>query len=240
MTRYWNEDHSFILRITEVTSGPGDGLIAVEFVGTPPGNYLEFRRRQSELLKERGLEDPIYSGIPIPKKRPAPARPTASTPKRPKRPAEPMPSTSSGFTGGRVTRSMSGTLPGRPKRLGKEPSSFSAWRSPPPAAGQSYSTHTPTPPSRSSSSQEESDDEDEILALRLQEEERERERLAKVAKENKAKEAKIRALQDADDRAARLRVELERLENQARSDAWKSRLRLRTKGKGKGKRSGGK
>ncbi len=55
VTRFWNQDQTFGMRIFDVTSGLGNGMIAVEVVGDRPENYLEERRREVELMRQRGV-----------------------------------------------------------------------------------------------------------------------------------------------------------------------------------------
>ncbi len=55
VTRFWNKDQTFGLRIYDLTSGLGNGMIAVEVVGDRPEDYLEERRREVELMRQRGV-----------------------------------------------------------------------------------------------------------------------------------------------------------------------------------------
>ncbi len=43
------------MRIFDLTSGLGNGMIAVEVVGDRPEDYLEERRREVELMRQRGV-----------------------------------------------------------------------------------------------------------------------------------------------------------------------------------------
>ncbi len=51
------------MRITEVTEGAGSNTVAVEFAGTPPENFLEYRRREAALLRGKGIKGPAVDAV---------------------------------------------------------------------------------------------------------------------------------------------------------------------------------
>ncbi len=59
VTRWWSDDRSFGLRITDVVDGPAKGLLAVEFIGHPPTRFWYNESLQSSLRMPSNLREMV-------------------------------------------------------------------------------------------------------------------------------------------------------------------------------------